>query len=290
MILDEHKTQIGSGVVVDDFSSFCDGDIEPTLNKKIYSLIDTEDNYIVYVDSDFYVQWSIISAKYGKVPSSFGAIANRLRQLETLSRTSLHKSQIITFSGFLAESMARIIGDKDEAKAHEVLGMAEAYLFARSAENARAWYVCGAAVTALPTFLIACTLWLLKSHAVIFLGNNAFEIILGSLLGGIGALFSILSRAEKIQMDPTAGSLIHYIESASRILVGNIGALLIALAVKANIFLGFTKATDYSFALLLVICICAGASERFVSGFIKRIETSVSSESKEKNNVQQKNQ
>jgi hypothetical protein len=177
--------------------------------------------------------------------------------------------------------MARIIGDKDEVNAHEVLGMAESYLFARSAENARTWYVRGATVTALPTFLIACTLWLLKSQSVLFLGNNAFEIIIGALLGGIGALFSILSRAEKIQMDPTAGSSIHYIESASRILVGNIGALLIALAVKANIFLGFTKVTDYSFALLLVICICAGASERFVSGFIKRIKTSVSSESKE---------
>jgi len=280
MTLNEHKTQIGSDVIVDDFSPFCDGDIEPTLNKKIYSLIDAGDDYIVYVDSDFYVQWSL-TEKYGDVIPSFGSIANRLCQLETLSRTSLRESQIKTFAGFLAESMARIIGDKDEVNAHEVLGMAESYLFARSAENARTWYVRGATVTALPTFLIACTLWLLKSQSVLFLGNNAFEIIIGALLGGIGALFSILSRAEKIQMDPTAGSSIHYIESASRILVGNIGALLIALAVKANIFLGFTKVTDYSFALLLVICICAGASERFVSGFIKRIKTSVSSESKE---------
>jgi hypothetical protein len=282
MTSNEHKTQIGSGIVVDNFSSFCDGDIDPTLNKEIHCLIDTEDNYIVYVDKDFYVQWSILTPKYGNVIPSFGAIANKLRQLETLSRTSLNKSQIETFAGFLGEGMARIIGDKDEAKAHEVLSMAEAYLLARSAENARAWYVCGAALTALPTFLIACALWLLKSQAILFFGNSAFEVILGSLLGGVGALFSILSRAEKIQMDPTAGSSIHYIESASRILVGNIGALLVALAVKANIFLGFTKVTDYSFALLLVICICAGASERLVSGFIKRIETSVSSESKEK--------
>ncbi len=212
---------------------------------------------------------------------SFGAIANRLRLLETLSRTSLRKSQIKAFGELLAESMARVIGDKDETNSHRVLDMAESYLLARSVENARGWYVCGATLIALPTFLIACALWLLRLYVVPFFGSNAFEVILGALLGGTGALFSVLIRAEKIQMDPTAGPRIHYIESTSRVLVGNIGALLIALAIRANIILGFTKATDYSFALLLVICMCAGASERLVSGFIKHVETSVSSETKE---------
>jgi len=44
MTSNEHNTPIGSGVVVDDFSSFCEGDIEPTLNKKIHSLIDSTDD------------------------------------------------------------------------------------------------------------------------------------------------------------------------------------------------------------------------------------------------------
>lgn len=212
MTSDEHNPPKGSGVIVDDFSSFCEGDIEPTFNKKIHSLIDSMDDYIVYIDDDFFVQWSIAD-KYGDTIPGFGAIANRLSQLETLSRTSLRKSQIEAFAGLLAEGMARIIGDKDEKTAHEVLGMAESYLFARSAENARGWYVCGATLTALPTFLIACALWLLRSYAIPFFGSNAFEVIIGALLGGTGALFSVLIRAEKIQMDPTAGPRIHYIES-----------------------------------------------------------------------------
>jgi len=279
MTSDENKTPKGSGVIVDDFSSFCEGDIEPTLNKKIHRLIDAEDDYIVYIDDDFFVQWSTAD-KYGDTIPSFGAVANRLSQLETLSRTSLRKSQIEAFAGLLAEGMARIIGDKDETNAHRVLGMAESYLLARSAENARGWYVRGATLTALPTLSIACAVWLLKSYAVPFLGRNAFEVIIGTLLGGTGALFSLLSRAKKIEMDPTAGSSIHYIESVSRVFMGNIGALLTALAVKANIIFGFTQASDYSFALLLVFCMCAGASERLVSGLIKRIETSVESEGK----------
>ncbi|MGA2173060.1 MAG: hypothetical protein ABSG82_08665 [Sedimentisphaerales bacterium] len=281
MTLDEHKSPKGSGVIVDDFSSFCEGDIEPTLNKKIHNLIDSTDDYIVYVDDSFFVQWSWTEKYDDKTLPGFASIANKLRRLETLSRTSLRKSQIEVFAGLLAEGMARIVGDKDETNAHRVLDTAESYLLARSTENARRWYVCGAILAALPSLLIVVTLWLLRSYAVSFLGGNTFEVILGALLGGIGAMFSVLSRTEKIQMDPTAGPFIHYIESASRVLVGNIGGLLVALAIKANIILGFSQTTEYSFASLLVLCICAGASERLVSGFIKRIETSVISDTKD---------
>ncbi|MDQ5985886.1 MAG: hypothetical protein CSYNP_01603 [Syntrophus sp. SKADARSKE-3] len=282
---DEPKISKGSGVEVDDFNSFCEGDKDPTLNKKICSLIDADSNYIVYVDDECFVQWSLTD-KYGDMIPSFGAIANRLSQLETLSRTSLRKCQLDAFANLLAEGMARIIGDKDETKAHEVLGMAEAYLLARSAENARWWYIRGASLTALPSLLIACGLWFLKSYVMSFIGTTPFQVIIGALLGGIGALFFVLSRTEKIQMDPTAGSFIHYVESASRVLTGNIGAFLLALAIKANIILGFTKTSDYSFALLLVLCICAGSSERLVPGFIKRIETTVGTDETKINNVQ----
>ena len=285
----EHKSPKGSAVVVDNFSTFCEGDIEPTLKKKIDTLIACDDDYIVYLDDYFFVEWSVTKTFENTIPG-FAAIANRLRELEAISRTSLRKTQIKVFAGLLAESMARIIGDRDEKSAQQALSMGESYLLARSAENARGWYVLGATLTAFPSLLIACTLWLLKSYVVAFLGINTFDVILGALLGGSGALFSVLSRTKTIAVDATAGPFIHYIESASRILIGNIGALIMALALKANILLGFTKATDYSFALLLVICTCAGASERLVSGFIKRIETSVDSADKEEGNrAQQSN-
>lgn len=279
MTSDEHKTPKGSGVVVDDFSSFCEGDLEPTLNKKILHLIDSTDDYIVYVADDLFAQWSM-TENYGETIPAFATISNRVNQLETLSMTSLRKPQREALAGLLAEGMARIVGDKDETKAHEVLGMAESYYYARSAENARGWYVCGATFTAFFTLIIACILWLQKSYAVFHFGNNAFEVMLGSLVGGIGALLSVLRRTEKIQMDPTAGPFIHYIESVSRVLAGIIGAFIFALAIKANIIFGFTQATGYSLAYLLTICTCAGASEMLVSGFIKRIETSVGSKSK----------
>ena len=271
---DDYKRPKGSGVTVDDFSSYCEGDIEPTLNKKIEFLIDCDVEYIVYVADDLFAQWSM-TENYGRPIPAFATISNRVNQLETLSLTSLRKSQRKALAGLLAEAMARIIGDKNEEKALEVLGMAESYYYARSAENARAWYVGGATLTASISLIAALCLWLLKGLAASSLGNNAFEVLLGTMVGGIGALLSILTRNQKIEMDPTAGSFIHYVESVSRVLAGNIGAFIIAVGIKGNFILGFTQATNYSLATLITICTCAGASEMIVPGFIKRVESSV---------------
>ncbi len=48
----------GSGKRVSDFTPFCEGDTDPTLNKKIRALIDCDTDYIVYLDEDLYVEWS----------------------------------------------------------------------------------------------------------------------------------------------------------------------------------------------------------------------------------------
>jgi hypothetical protein len=269
----EQITPKGSGVDVYDFSHYCEDDIEPTLNKKILYLIDSDVDYIVYVANDLFAQWSL-TKNYGKTISAFATISNRVNQLETLSMTSLRKYQRKALARMLAGALARIIGDKDEEKAQEVLATAESYYFTRSSENARAWYLGGASFIAFLTFIIACYLWIQKSRAISFFGDNAFEVALGTLLGGIGALFFILRRTDDIQMDATAGPSIHYIESISRVLAGNIGALIVALAIKANFIIGFTQGSGYSLPLLLLLCTCAGTSERFVSGMIKRIETS----------------
>jgi hypothetical protein len=279
MNLDDNKIPKGSGVTVDDFSSYCEGDIEPTLNKKIEFLIDCDVDYIVYVADDLFAQWSM-TEKYGRPISAFATISNRVNQLETLSLTSLRNYQRKALAGLLAEAMARIIGDKNEEKALEVLEMAESFYYARSAENARAWYVGGALITASISFIAVLFLWLLKGLAISTLGNNAFEVLLGTTVGGIGALLSILTRNQKIVMDPTAGPFIHYVESVARVLAGNIGAFIVAVGLKGNLILGFTQITNYSLATLITICTCSGASERIVPGFIKRVESSVGSRGK----------
>lgn len=75
---------------MEDFSTFCEGDLEPTLNKKIQTIIIASADYIVYVDQNNYVQWSYTDKK--TMPKGFGLIANRVGYLESLSRILLRKS------------------------------------------------------------------------------------------------------------------------------------------------------------------------------------------------------
>jgi hypothetical protein len=272
----DQNTKGGSGQSVTDFTPFCENDIEPTLNKKIVTLIDAEEDYIVYIDDQYFVQWSFTATK--EIPEGFGKVTNSLRYLETISRTQLQKSQFKEFACLLAEGMARIVSGEGERIAIESLDKAEAYLRDRGGENARMWYIIGSSASTIPIILLVFLFVIFRSDINQYFNNvNIYEVILGALIGGFGALFFILTRSGKIPVDPAAGKFIHILESASRILTGVLGALLMALAIKSNILLGIIKdKIDHPFIVLLVICFCAGASERLVPGFIKKVKNSTS--------------
>jgi hypothetical protein len=136
----------GSGKRVNDFELFCEGDLDPTSNKTIKSLIDCDTDYLVYLDTDLYVQWTF----NGETPKGFDDVANRIGNLETLSLTQLLPEQREPFERVLGESMARVLGDKTEDKAIAALDKAEEYLKARGTENARRWFLGGVAWIAGP--------------------------------------------------------------------------------------------------------------------------------------------
>jgi hypothetical protein len=268
---DDDQPKAGSGRDVDDYCSFCEGDIEPSLNKKIHAMISCEKNYMVYIDDEFTVQWTWNDA-YGDDPPGFADVASRVGHLETLGETQLSKKQVALLARLLGEGMARVVAEKNEQKALDTLKDAEAYLRSRGAENARCWYIAGSFVIAFLSMVIVFTLWILRNYLIPHIGSGAFEVLLGACLGGPGALLSILFRFEKIPIEPAAGRWIHHIEGAARTVAGNAGALLVALAVEANIVFGVAKSSAYFLPTLLVLSFVAGASERLVRGFIYRME------------------
>jgi hypothetical protein len=272
----ETQTQ-GSGKAVQNFSFFCEGDVEPRLNKRIKVLIDSTPNHIVYLDDDFYAEWAYILSEW---PKGFDGIANQIGRLETLSTTQLSKTQREPFARLLGEAMARVLGGGKEEEAKEILDKAAAYLNARGVENARRWYLTGA-------FIIAAVA-LVASGALIFIrnriGNSApretVEIFIGTLMGSLGAVLSIASRTEAIHLDPVAGPQIHKFEGIVRVAVGMAGAFFVALSIKANLLLGVFQSLPRPFLALVTTCIVAGASERLVPGLIKNMEGSLGREKK----------
>lgn len=260
----------GSGKTVKDYSCFCEGDIEPSLNKRIRTLVDCTSDYIVYLDDDLFVEWSLAD-ECEVSPSGFDSVANAIAHLETMSITQLSRDQREPFGRLLAEAMARTLGGGDEEKTKTALATAKSYLEARGTENARCWYLQGAGITALTALAIAGSLLLVRRGVSDSGWLEFLEVAIGAMLGGVGAALSIASRTEDIRIEPVAGPRIHRFEGATRALVGVAAALFVAIAIKAELLLGDFHSSTHRFLALLVACMVAGASERLVPGLIKRM-------------------
>jgi hypothetical protein len=120
-----------------NFMDLHEGDLERSLNKFIDTLIVATESYIVYLDDEYFVEWST-NDNYEGFSQSFGEISNAVAHLETLSITLLSKRQRKPFRRLLGEGIARSL-ENDEKVARNVIRLAEKYLKARSTERARMW-------------------------------------------------------------------------------------------------------------------------------------------------------
>ena len=261
----------GKGSIPEDFSGFCAGDVEPSLGLEIHTLVEADKNYIVYLDNDLWVEYAW-NDSYGPAPEGYGEIATRTTKLTNLSEILLGADRMESFRILLAEGMARLLGSKDLNAARKSLDDAEAYLRARGIERARSWLLLSSFLVAVSALAATVVLWALRTRVIAAIGIYGLEAATGALFGSLGALVSIIIRSREIEMDAAAGPRMHFLEAAARAIAGMVGALLMALAVKENLILGFINSVEHPFGVLLLLCILAGASERFVPSLIKHVE------------------
>ncbi|SHH05921.1 hypothetical protein [Massilia sp. CF038] len=100
------------------------------------------------------------------------------------------------------------------------------------------------------------------------------EFLLSAAAGGVGALFSILSRNSEITVQPFYSFWNNFLECFAKMLAGMIAAVFVVLAVKANVVLGFASSTFYT----LFLSVLAGFSERFVPDFLSNTVKKISSQ------------
>ncbi len=58
MFMSEVTKNVGSGINVTDYSMFCEGNVEPSTNKKIKELIISDSSYIVFLDEEDGIEWA----------------------------------------------------------------------------------------------------------------------------------------------------------------------------------------------------------------------------------------
>ena len=252
------------------FSKLRENDEDPTLGKTVKWLVDSDDDFIVYIDQDLYVEWNMNDNNM--LGKGTGSYLNRVGQLEAIDTSNLGSARIVPFKRMIAEGVARLF-DKNQPEqnftaAKEALDFAEQWITARNTELARGWYLSGSGIAALVAVAAALILgyWYETLYTLLY-----FKLMIGTAFGGIGAWLSVIQRSRTTGLDVAAGPMLHYVEGVFRIMAGSLGAMLIALAIHAGLF-----AQSNRLSVILVICMIAGVSERLVPSFIEQMESRTS--------------
>jgi hypothetical protein len=251
-----------------DFSILKEGEDEPLLGKKIDSLISSDEDYIVFLDDDCFVWWDM---NENVLLDDQGVGLTRVAVLESIQVGDyLTRPQIETFRRLVGEAVARLFENNEKA-ASLSFEKAEDWIRARNREHSRLWYLSGATLVAIPMTIAVGWLILQRADFRPYLGSSVFNVAIGAAIGAVGAWLSVVQRARRTDLDVSAGRTLHYIEGSTRVLVGVVGAFLLALGTEARLLLSYVQETN-AFATLLVFCVVAGFSERLIPSFVEGLE------------------
>ncbi len=257
------------GCSEDDFSTCTEGDI---LDKyKIAKVIFKSRTSIVFVDKHDDLVWRM-NDDYGDDPPDFGEVMGRVDLLYSIPDDLLMSRQRESFRRMLGSAIGRLLDDRHGRNARKILDDTEQFLKTRTTERARIWFLSSASLVTVVALLAAFFLYLFRNALQARIGVTAFEVVLATTMGALGALLSMARRITKLDIDPMAGPGIHYFEGAVRVFAGMAGALFVAFCIKANIVLGAINSTANSLAFLLVVAAVAGASEMLIPSLIKKVE------------------
>lgn len=257
-----------------DRSLVKEGEIDPRLGKRVDTLILRNKDVLVYLDEDHYVEWSYNEEK---IPQGEGwpGIFNRVSLLEAFQIDGLSNEVRTSFRRMIGEGVARLLLSRDVGAANQILDKAEEYANARNLDLARRWYVSAAGAVCAVALVVAFITWALQGAVMAKLGGTAFDLLMTTCSGAVGASISLLLGTQNRPLDAIAGRPAHVFAGVTRVVTGMGGAALAALAVKVNVLAGFVVGTAHPFAALMLVGAVAGASERLVPDMITRIEGSL---------------
>lgn len=254
----------------EDLFSLKDGGYDKALNKHIKEVVLVSDDFVVYLATDLTIQWQTTEEQ--EWDKRAGEVLNQVALLETRSRF-IHDPVILAgIRRQIAEGLVRYLDGLQTDSALVVLGEAAVEIEARNKEVCWDWYFRSAYVVTFISVVTLALLWVLRFPIRGLVGGVAFDILMGTLCGAVGALISVTTRGDRLYLDANAGKRIHTFEGLSRIGVGLASAAFVALAIKGGALLGGAHFAGSQFALLLAFCIAAGASERMVPNLIGKIE------------------
>lgn len=174
---------------VDNYAYFRDGDTDPSSGKTISKVIMSDPDYIVYLDKDLRIEWSV-TEEYeqikGEYSELFSEVVTRVTELEGLSETfQLPKNQLQEYRTLLGAAIATMLEKEKPTIIREVLKKAATYLNDRMMEKARSWYLVSSMCVGLIVLILLLFLVLLRGE----ISEFAFHVLFATAMGGFGASF-----------------------------------------------------------------------------------------------------
>ncbi|OIQ80667.1 hypothetical protein GALL_375820 [mine drainage metagenome] len=252
------------------YENLKEGDTDPNLGKEIKFLILQDKRFIVYIDTNFEIQWNHTDDL--KTGDDFGLVLNRVASLESNARFITDEICLLSIKRQIAEGIARYLDFLSFKLSQEIHDVVEIEIKALNKKISWGWYFNAAYGVTLVCLVTWGLLWLIRERVSIYTGQVGLEVILGGLIGVIGAIISVISHGDSLNLDANAGKNIHITEGTARIIVGIAGALLVTLAFKGGILFSGMRFSGNQFADLLAFAIVAGASKRLVPSLIGNLE------------------
>ena len=217
-------------------------------------------NYIVFIDSDLEIDWETTDHYDGEhkddtFTKQRNHILQRLNELQyTPAVKQLRQDKRKCFQFLLGEALAiSLDGNYDEAE--RMLDRADAYLKERVRELSRSWQLLG-------TFVLTAVLFPLFRFAF-----PQYWLLFYSCLG---AFFSILTKAGKIDYNCAAGRFLFYQELAARFIAALISALIVTKLFELDLIFTAFKSLQYPETAQALVCFVSGFSERLVPSIIEK--------------------
>lgn len=251
------------------------GDPDPTGAGNISMIVFQAEGVLVYLEEDYGISY-ITEEDFTEFADDFGQVSNRVFMLEIVVNNLFKKKDRPAVNYLLAQGLARVLDDKDSTNANEILNNFEKSLNEQGRQILKIDFIVASFLTTAFVIVLLAILWFLRSPLNFIVGDGAFEIIIASCCGGIGAFVSSFLRTLNFIGDVRVSRWIYCFDGAMRIFFGIIAGFVMALAIKSNIFLGIVNDVGgISFAVISFLSTIAGASESLVPSIVKKVEEKI---------------
>jgi len=177
-----------------------EGDEDPICGGPIKTLVMKGEGFIVYLSIDHGICWST-DEDYGDFSENFGLISNRVKTLENLGNKFFKDEELKNFNYLLAQGFARVLDDKNNDNADQILNEVEKSLEEQGRQLLKTNYIISSFVSTLIIGVLIILSWIFRDEITLIIDRNAFEILMASFCGGIGAFISSFIRTLNFQGD-----------------------------------------------------------------------------------------